>query len=136
MEKFLSKLLNMLKTTKKDMKKSNLMMLVDLAPWKGKGKRGKGKAKSKSKPQTQDAFKPTRGMSKDGMVVCFHCGKPGHWNKHCKAFLVIKNKKPTSSSKGMYTIEISISPVTSWVIDTVYGSHICTNVQGCDKVDY
>ena len=41
-----------------------------------------------------------------------------------------KKKNSAPSSSGMFMIEVNLSPVTSWVMDTGCGSHICTSVQG------
>ena len=45
---------------------------------------------------------------------------------------VRKNKGSAASTSGIFVIEvnISISNLSSWVVDTGCGSHICGNVQG------
>ena len=126
MERTLSELKSMLFTAQEDMKTSKSVMLVDATSSK-KGK-GKNKAKAKSKPKAQNVLKASGGVSKDGKVVCFYCGKSGHWRRHCKAFLASKKKNYAPSSSGMFMIEVNLSPVTSWVMDTGCGSHICTSV--------
>ena len=127
MEKTLSELLNMLRTAEQDLKKSKPVLLVAASKAKGNGK-GKAKAKPKPKPKGQVALGPESGIGK-GKVVCFFCGKPGHWRKHCKAFLASK-KKSEATTSGTFMIEINFSPSTSWVMDTGCGTHICTDVQG------
>ena len=42
-----------------------------------------------------------------------------------------KQKKGTGpSTSGIFVINVHFSAQTTWVLDTVCGSHICTNVQG------
>ena len=60
----------------------------------------------------------------------------GHWKRNCKVFLVeLKNKKggeTTASDSGMFMIEVnmSLSQISTWVLDTTCGSHICNSLQG------
>lgn len=103
-EKTLSELFIMI--VEQDMKKLKPILLVVLAR-----ERVKARGKAKAKPNSQNALKPASGVSKDGQVVCFYCGNSGHWRKHCKTFLA-NNKKNDSSYKGMYMIEINLSPIT------------------------
>ena len=117
--------MNMLRTAEQDLKKSKPILLVAASKAKGNGK-GKAKAKPKPKPKGQVALGPESGIGK-GKVVCFFCGKPGHWRKHCKAFLASK-KKLEATTSGIFMIEINFSLSTSWVIDTGCGTHIYTNV--------
>ena len=39
-------------------------------------------------------------------------------------------KKNGGSTSGIFVIEANLSISISWVLDTGYGSHICSNVQG------
>ena len=41
-----------------------------------------------------------------------------------------KNKSGEVSTSGIFVIDVQFSTLTTWVLDTVCGSHICTNVQG------
>ncbi|GFP93482.1 retrovirus-related pol polyprotein from transposon tnt 1-94, partial [Phtheirospermum japonicum] len=64
-------------------------------------------------------------VSKQADDVCHHCGKPGHWRCNCKDYLDQKR-----SEKGMYFIEVNLSvDSSSWVLDTVCGSHLCNDLQ-------
>ena len=41
-----------------------------------------------------------------------------------------KKKSDEVSTSGIFVIDIHFSTLTTWVLDTACGSHICTNVQG------
>ncbi|KAK8662746.1 hypothetical protein V6N13_024637 [Hibiscus sabdariffa] len=98
---------------------------------KGKGKKvAKSKGNGKTKPKGKNALKPRGGISNEGK--CFHCDKPGHWNRNCPVYLedVKKAKAVGASVSGIYVIDVNMSTSTSWVLDTGCGSHICSSVQG------
>ena len=44
-----------------------------------------------------------------------------------------KNIGNTTTSSGIHVIEVNLSTFDSWVLDTGYGSHIYTNVQGLKR---
>ena len=71
-------------------------------------------------------------MPKEGN--CFHCNKPGHWRRNCPVYVeeTRKNKGSMTSTSGIFVIEVNVSTsdLSSWVLDTGCGSHICGNVQG------
>ena len=93
---------------------------------KGKALVGETKPGNKPNPQPANKAKP----SKD--AICFFCQKPGHWKRNCKLYLEDKKKKKSDevSTSGIFVIDIHFSTLTTWVLDTACGSHICTNVQG------
>ena len=70
------------------------------------------------------------------LVGCFHCNKVGYWKRNCKVYLAeLKKKKgseTTASDSGMFMIEVnmSLSYISTWVLDTAYGSQICNLLQG------
>ena len=41
-----------------------------------------------------------------------------------------KKKSDEVSTSGIFIIDVHLSTLTIWVLDTACGSHICTNVQG------
>ena len=88
--------------------------------------------------QARPQVRPQHRLKAPKEGVYFHCNEPGHWKRNCKLYLdELKKKKKksreTTSSSGIYVIEINLSTSTSWVFDTGYGSHICTNVQGLKR---
>lgn len=120
---------------KLNIKKSTLVLLVNVRVGNGKAKsKAKTKYKSKLKPKPQ--AKTQFGLQlagdirkKDGKVVCFYYNKSNHWRRHYKTFRANKYKKLDDSSLDIFMIEINLSHVSSWVMDTKCGSNICTNVQ-------
>ena len=60
----------------------------------------------------------------------------GHWKRNCKVYLAeLKKKKgseTTASDSGMFMIEVnmSLNQISTWVLDTACGSHICNSLQG------
>nr|XP_027099010.1 uncharacterized protein LOC113718292 [Coffea arabica] len=127
----LSQLLNVLKTTEKEVKKGKGSTGVLVVTSSKKRKRQeKGFKKSKNKP-TQ---KPKKAKVDQSKATCFHCNQTGNWKRNCKSYLEsLKQKKlAEASSSGTYMIEINVctSKSNSWVLDTGCGSHICTSMQG------
>ena len=119
-------------------KPSHVLMINKGREMKRKGK-GKAKARVANRPNVQGRPKmqvrpqarPQHRPKAPKEGVCFHCNKPGHWKRNCKLYLdELKKKKSneTTSSSGIYVVEINLSTYTSWEFDTGCGSHICTNV--------
>ena len=135
-DKPLPELLSMLRTAEQNLQKTKpeTIMMVQKGKGKGKGKKKKD-SKSKGKPKPKNAaLKPKGGVAKE--CKCFHCGETGHWKRNCKVYLEdLKKKKgsETSTTSGIFVIEVNLSTSTSWVLDTGCGSHICTNVQELKK---
>ncbi|GJY76059.1 retrotransposon protein, putative, ty1-copia subclass [Tanacetum coccineum] len=72
------------------------------------------------------------GLGKKGLKVQ---GKEvGHWKRNCLVYLdeLLKKKKQvgSTSSSGIFTIELFAFPNKSWVYDTSCGTHICITKQG------
>ena len=80
-KKTLPELLTVLQTVEQDIKRSIPMFQVDA--------------------DNGNTLKSVGGINKERKVVCFYCGKPGHWKKRCKAFLAYKKKNVVSTSEGM-----------------------------------
>ena len=91
---------------------------------KQKSKGGAGKSLSKPK---------TKGKEKSEDVTCFHCKKSGHWKRNCKIYLEevkkSKGKALEAGTAGMTVIDVNISILDNWVLDTGGGTHICRNMQ-------
>ncbi|KAL8101584.1 hypothetical protein AgCh_033472 [Apium graveolens] len=129
----LPELHNMLKTAESNfppMKSSVLLIGEGSNPNKWKKNPSKKKKVGEKKPVPPKAEDP---KSKD---VCFHCNKVGHWKRNCKVYLAeLKKKKgseTTASDSGMFMnkVNMSLSQISTWVLDTACGSHICNSLQG------
>ncbi|GJV44025.1 NIN-like protein [Tanacetum coccineum] len=101
---------------------------------KGKGKaNGKGKDKQGYIPKPKNP-KPTAKEHPTKDDTCHHCKEVGHWKRNCLVFLaeLLKKKKQvgTTSSSGIFTIELFDFPNKSWMYDNGYGTHICITKQG------
>nr|GEV64331.1 zinc finger, CCHC-type [Tanacetum cinerariifolium] len=105
-----------------------------------KGNQGKGKAKMGYAPVQAPPFAPKpknlptpkkEYPAKD--AICHQCGEVGHWRRNYPIYLseLMKKKKISqgASTSGIFTIELSF-PNTSWIYDTVYGTHICITTHG------
>ena len=137
-DKPLPELLSMLRTAKQNLQKTKpeTIMMVQKGKGKGKGKKKKD-SKSKGKPKPKNAaLKPKGGVAKD--CKCFHCGETGHWKRNYKVYLEdLKKKKgsETSTTSGIFVIEVNLSTSTSWVSYIGYSSHIvpiCRNSKGAE----
>ena len=135
MEKSVSELHGMLKTTETSIKRapSTVLLVQNKGKGKGKGKR-KGVAEvGGTKPAAKPNPPPAKKAKTSKDAVCFFCQKPGHWRRNCKLYmedLKKKKKKGEASTSGIFVIGVHLSIPTTWVLDTACGSHICTNVQG------
>ncbi|KAK8680980.1 hypothetical protein V6N13_053388 [Hibiscus sabdariffa] len=129
--KTLPQLVGMLRTAEGNMKKGGSKSILMVREAKGKGKKvAKSKGIGKTKPKGKEALKPKGGVSKDGK--CVHCGKHRHWQRNCPIYLedVKKAKAVGASVSDIYVIDVSMSTSSSWVLDTGFGSRICTSLQG------
>ncbi|KAL8114400.1 hypothetical protein AgCh_021310 [Apium graveolens] len=129
----LAELHNMLKTAESNFppKKSSVLLI-------GEGSNPKIRKRNPSKKKKVGEEKPVPPKAEDpkSKVVCFHCNKVGHWKRNCKVYLAeLKKKKgseTTASDSGMFMIEMnmSLSQISTWVLDTACGSYICNSLQG------
>ncbi|KAJ1274607.1 hypothetical protein BS78_05G074500 [Paspalum vaginatum] len=131
LDKTLTELHGMLKTTKDSIKKTatHVMMIQrDSKKMKRKGK-GKGKAEDRIQNPKLDA-KPKASPSPSDK--CFHCGDSGHWSRNCQKYLEEKKKGSETSTSGINVIEINLatSSSESWVFDTGSMIHTCKSLQG------
>ncbi|KAL8104443.1 hypothetical protein AgCh_028601 [Apium graveolens] len=129
----LPELHNMLKITESNFPpKKSFVLLI------GEDSNPKNRKKNPSKKKKVNEKKPIPPKAEDpkSKAVCFHCNKVGHWKRNCKVYLVeLKKKKgseTTASDSGMFMIEVnmSLSQISTWVLDTACGSHICNSLQG------
>ena len=105
MDKSISELHTMLKTTEQNIKSKpvHVLMVQNRKGFKNKGKsKGKGKGKGKSNPQTKPKPEPKAKSPKEG--VCFFCNESGHWKRNCKLYLEdLKKKKKTGEISSSRT---------------------------------
>ena len=70
----------------------------------------------------------------------FHSNVEGHWRRNCLAYLTtIKSRKkdgPCEGTSDMVVIKtnLTIFSSSSWVLDSGSSAHLCTSVQGLEKV--
>ncbi|KAL8155059.1 hypothetical protein AgCh_000444 [Apium graveolens] len=129
----LPELHNMLKTAESNFppKKSSVLLI-------GEGSNPKKRKRNPSKKKKVGEKTPVPPKAEDpkSKVVYFHCNKVGHWKRNCKVYLAeLKKKKgseTTASDSGMFKIEVnmSLSQISTWVLDTAYGYDICNLLQG------
>ena len=129
----LPELHNMLKTAESNFppKKSSVLLI-------GEGSNPKKRKRNPSKKKKVGEKMPVPPKAEDpkSKVVCFHCNKVGHWKRNCKVYLAELKKKKGSetatSDSGMFIIEVnmSLNQISTWVLDTACGSHICNLLQG------
>ncbi|GJV91209.1 retrovirus-related pol polyprotein from transposon TNT 1-94 [Tanacetum coccineum] len=100
----------------------------------GLGLKGKGKGKDKSYVPKPKNPKPNAKEHPTKNDACHHYKEVGHWKMNCPVYLyeLMKSKKQvgTTSSSGIFTIELFSFPNKSWVYDTGCGTHICITKQG------
>src|SRR6187397_2402890 len=139
MEKTLTELHDMLKQaeqTLKDEGKHDMLMIKRGKPFKfsGKKKKGfKGKGKKKTFPPKSKATKDNKEKkvaSSKSDSECFYCKKKGHWKRDCLKFKEDKKNGTVASESGIFVINFNFTSLTSWVLDTGCGSHLCSNSQG------
>ncbi|GJX64608.1 retrovirus-related pol polyprotein from transposon TNT 1-94 [Tanacetum coccineum] len=99
---------------------------------KGNSK-GKGKDKQVIIPKPRNP-KPSAKEHPAKDDACHYCKEVGHWKRNCPVYLVelLKKKKKvgSTSSSGIFMIELFSFPNKSWVYDTGCGTHICNTKQG------
>ncbi|VFQ73421.1 unnamed protein product [Cuscuta campestris] len=89
----------------------------------------KRKGSKKPKPASNSSsLKPKEGAKKKS-AVCYYCGKKGHWRRNCAKLLAERKEGKKPQTSGIFVIEVNMSDITSWVMDTGCGSHICTSMQ-------
>ncbi|GKC56666.1 retrotransposon protein, putative, ty1-copia subclass [Tanacetum coccineum] len=106
-----------------------------------KGNQGKGKAKMGNAPVPAPSFAPKPknpptpkkdNPTKD--AICHQCGEVGYWRRNCPVYLAELLKKKNlfqgASTSCIFTIELYSFSSTSWVYDTVCGTHIYITTQG------
>ena len=130
----LPELLNMLKIAESHIKKNKTLLLVD-----GINKKKAGKKGSKRRLNPKGGIsKRKKGKKASRQVTYFHYGKPGHWKRNCKVYLASMKNDASVASRGMNEVHTILSLDSSisntWVLDTVYGHHICKSLQGLQRL--
>jgi hypothetical protein len=137
MDVTLLELLNMLQAAEDLIKKDKpIVMLAEklesTLKFKPKGKNFKKKGfQSFKKAQGGKVNKITENKKPKGN--CFHCGKPGHWNRNCRHYLAsLKKDKPSEGMSNILIIETNLmdGPFNSWCVDFGATSHIYNMLQG------
>ncbi|GJY48362.1 retrotransposon protein, putative, ty1-copia subclass [Tanacetum coccineum] len=103
---------------------------------KGKGK-GKSKGKDKSYIPKPKNPKPSAKEHPTKDDACHHYKEVGQWKKNCHVYLaeLIKKKKQvdTSSSSGIFTIELFSFPIKSW-INVIYEIDMINSVPDVNSI--
>ncbi|XP_071740829.1 uncharacterized protein [Rutidosis leptorrhynchoides] len=98
---------------------------------------GKGKGKSKQAYTLKKKIPPPAKKEHPAKnMACHHCGQIGHWRRNCVLYLeeLKKGKAGSTSTSGIFVIELYNFPNKTWVYDTGYGTHICNDMQGLRKI--
>ncbi|XP_017980986.1 PREDICTED: uncharacterized protein LOC108663015 [Theobroma cacao] len=90
LEATLPKLLNMLDTVERSIRKDKgSLLLVSSSKAHTKQLKKKAPKGKKVKSQNEKALKPKEGVKKDKEKdICHHCGKLGHWRRNCKEYFI------------------------------------------------
>src|SRR5665213_2323031 len=85
--------------------------------------KGKFKKKFKGKNNGKGKMLPKPKIKKSEPTTCFHCHKDGHWKRNFPLYIeeVMKKKSVSASASG---IEINLSTLSNWVLETGCGTHI------------
>ncbi|XP_071712822.1 uncharacterized protein [Rutidosis leptorrhynchoides] len=141
MGKTIPELHAMLKQAKKGLPKKTSAVLTikegkilkrkpQAASRKGKGNSKKAYTPKKKIPPPAKKELPAKNMA------CHHCGQIGHWRRNCVLYLeeLQKGKAGSTSTSGIFVIELYNFPNKTWVYDTGCGTHICNDMQGLRKI--
>ena len=73
-------------------------------------------------------------MKAAGKGKYFHCNSDGHWKQNCPTYLATLKNKKEGPSGGMLVIEsnLTVSSVSSWVLDSSSSAHLCTSMKGLE----
>ncbi|KAI3515635.1 hypothetical protein L1887_14536 [Cichorium endivia] len=141
----LSELHPMIRTAEEGMKGKSVPSANQpvLAIGSGKGKKRKGPPKKNWREKVQVGSSSNGSRTKSSHIPCvanpneadcFYCKEKGHWKRSCPKYLQdVKDGKLKPSTAGIYTISKNSPSSNSWVLDTGYGFHICSDLQGLKK---
>src|SRR5664279_3165236 len=137
MDKELTELHGMLKTTEADIKRgANQVLMVHPA---SKIKKGSWSKRKNSKGGMSEGVPSTASVTKSAKppgTVCYYCKEDGHWKRNCTKYLADKAKGgSTTSDSGTIVVNViyiylSGSTSSTWVYDTRSIVHICNSMQG------
>ncbi|GJZ61491.1 retrotransposon protein, putative, ty1-copia subclass, partial [Tanacetum coccineum] len=70
---------------------------------------------------------PPKRDNLEKVFICHHCKVVGHWRRNCPSYHVeLKKRKnaSTTSTLGIFTIELYAFPNKTWVYDTVFQNEV------------
>lgn len=131
-------LLNKLLTTEQALKGSRgaILAMERTLSFKKKSTRKK-KAMKKQKKNRPKQESPKKKAADKGK--CFHCNSNSHQTRNYLTYLAsLKNKKDDMPSKGISNllvieINLTVSFIFNWVIDSSSSTHLCTSMQHLEE---
>lgn len=136
MQKTLTMLHGMLETTKYNIKKNSIHMMMVKKYSKKQKCFTKGKGKGVAKDEISNPNAKTKS-SPSPNEKCFNCGDLGHQSRKCKKYFKDKKKKGSETSAlDVYVIEINlvVSSGEWWLFDIGLMYHTCNFLHGLNII--